>query len=559
MSKSMIRSFQRVARACFCAAALALLLWGPVLPRANAQDQAPVPVTISTLPIERPAACSDRFVAHDLAHVTTTRDGIIRMFEGNGSGLAGGDLDNDGDLDLVLGNLHAPNSILWNEGNLTFRKTTFGEENTRALALVDVDADGRLDITLTRNTGVFNYWHNQGDGSFKRTVLPGVGKPAYSLAWADVDRDGDLDLATATYDAGLLTDLGNEYLLAPNGGVYLYENREGRFRPQQLAGEAQGLALLFHDANGDGRPDLLVGNDFDVRDMAFLNLPAGWTLSKPFAHTTHSTMSFDAGDIHNDGRVDLFASDMKPFDHTDPDVAMAWAPLMADMPMMMDPNEPQLMENVLLVQDDSDTWYNVSISAGVDAAGWAWAGRFGDLNNDGWLDLYVVNGFTEERLLGHLPNHELVEENRVFVNDGTGQFDEASAWGLNSTRSGRSMLMADFDADGDLDIVVNNVRSQAQLFENDLCGGDSVQVALRWPAMQNRNAIGAQVRLRTDQGLLTRQVRSGSGYLTGDPPLLHFGLAPGMIVQEVRILWPDGAISVLEEFPLNTLLTVTRE
>jgi hypothetical protein len=542
-----------------------------------ARAQAPItaPVTATSRPIARPTACSNRFIVFDLDHTTATQDGRIQMFEANGSGLAAGDLDNDGDLDLVLGNLDAPNTILWNEGRNAagapfFRTERFGDENTRAITLVDVDADGALDIVLTRNIGALAYWRNQGpspeDGNaesrttFKRITLPGVGKPAYSLAWGDLDADGDLDLVTATYDAGMLTELGNEYLLANNGGIFVYTNNEGRFHPQQLSNEAQGLALFLFDADRDGRLDIVVGNDFNLPDMAWRNTPGGWEWEKPFAATPHSTMSIDVGDVHNDGRPELMATDMKPYAPEEVTVATAWAPLMAGMlPMVMEPNDIQTMENVLLVRDDSDMYYNVSEAVGVDATGWSWSARFGDLDLDGMLDLYVVNGFIEERLLSHLPGNELVETNQAFRNDGTGEFEEMAAWGLESTRSGRSMLMADMDNDGDLDIVVNNLRAAAQYFENDLCTeGSALGFALQQPGLQNRNAIGAQIILKTSAGTMMRDVRVSSAYLTAEPPLVHFGLAPSTQIRSATVIWPDGARSALSIPAPNTFITVTR-
>ncbi|MGL4650811.1 MAG: FG-GAP repeat domain-containing protein, partial [Caldilineaceae bacterium] len=200
-----------------------------------------MPVVVASVPFGEPLPCTGSVGEHDLEHVTTTNDGVIRMFQANGSGVAVGDLDNDGDHDIILGNLDGPNTLLWNQGELGFVKATFGDANTRALTLVDVDADSFLDVVLTRNTGTLTYWRNTGAGAnapegapFERRILAGVGRPVYVLNWADSDLDGDLDLATATYDAGLLTDLGNEYLLAANGGVFAWENRDGRFLPTAL-------------------------------------------------------------------------------------------------------------------------------------------------------------------------------------------------------------------------------------------------------------------------------------------------------------------------------------
>ena len=155
---------------CFCLSMLALplaLMLALVVAPVVALTFAPVPAhaqdtaaTVETVPYAAadPAACGISFVAHDLDHTTTTSDGVVRMFEANGSGLAAGDLDGDGDLDLLLGNHDGPDTLLWNEGGLTFRKQEFSGGKTRDVKLVDVDADGRLDVVLTRNTGAINYY-----------------------------------------------------------------------------------------------------------------------------------------------------------------------------------------------------------------------------------------------------------------------------------------------------------------------------------------------------------------------------------------------------------------
>lgn len=552
----------------FSALILTLLLFAactPIAaPPASKVADAPASATESTV-VVRPIApqttdCAPTFVAHDLDHTTMTDDGMIRMFEANGSGVAAGDLDNDGDLDLVLGNLDAPNTILWNEGALTFRTDHFGEPNSRAITLVDIDGDQWLDIVLTRNTGAVNYWHNQGDGAFVRRTLPGVAAPAYALNWADFDLDGDLDLVVASYDAGLLADRGTETLLHNVGGVVVYTNNDGKFSGATLATDAQALVVAVFDVNGDQLPDILVGNDFDIPDYAWLNTPAGWKAAHPFVQTTHSTMSIDMGDINNDGRPEFFQSDMKPYAH-DAATAAAWAPVMPDMhmgAMSAMSADPQMMENALLMRDDSGSYYNLSSALGVDATGWSWSGKFGDLDNDGYLDLYIANGFIEERLLTHLPNYELVEENQAFRNTGSGHFEPMPAWALGSTRSGRSMVLADFDADGDLDIVINNLRAAAQLFENRLCSGSSLQLDLTLANAQNRTAIGAQAILHTDRGDLVRDVRAASGYLSGDAPRLYFGFPNDAVLHSLTVRWPDGAFTTVDSIKANTLMHLTR-
>ena len=262
--------------------AILLLLSLLLLPApAHSQDAPVVSVAVTEKPFTRINAttttCLDAFVTHALPHFTAVKDDTVRMFDANGAGAAAGDLDNDGDLDLVLGNDAEPDTLLWNLGEMRFRAETFSTGKTRDVKLVDVDADGWLDVVMTRNTGVLNYFRNQGsaegDGgvAFLRQTLAGVAAPAYATNWGDLDSDGDLDLVTGTYDAGLLTDRGTEYIVnGTSKGIYFYRNNDGRFSPTVLASAAQALTILLPDLNADGRLDILVSNDFLVRDMAWL-------------------------------------------------------------------------------------------------------------------------------------------------------------------------------------------------------------------------------------------------------------------------------------------------
>ena len=519
-----------------------------------AQDEVVTEVSYTAL---SRGACSGSFIAHTLEHTTTVPGGnAVRMFEANGGGVGLGDLDNDNDLDIVLANHAAPNSILWNEGGLRFRKESLGEGGTRAVTLVDLDADGLLDIVFSRRVSAPNFWRNEGNGNFALELLPGIGKPLYALNWADLDSDGDLDLVGASYDAALLTEFGQEFLESGKAGVYVYRNDGGSFEETRLADGAQALALALTDLNEDGRPDIWVGNDFAVPDRVFLNTPEGWQAADNFAATTHSTMSLEAGDLDNDGRMELFATDMKPYPQ-EPEAP--WLPLME---AMMDEShtegDPQIMENVLQKRE-GETFSNEAASWGVAGTGWSWSAKFGDLDQDGFLDLYVVNGMIESTIFAALPNHELVEENQVFRNNGSGSFVPEPDWGLASTSSGRGMSMGDLDSDGDLDIIVNNLRGAAQLFENRLCGGDSLQVDILWPESRNTRALGILATLYTDKGIYRRDLRTLSGYLSGDPPRLHFGFPKDAVLDRLELDWPDGTVSIVDAPAPGSFLRVRRE
>jgi len=534
-----------------------------VIPTAGIEAQLPAsttPVTVETIVLtqsDRP--CSGHFAVHQLDHATIVPGGQeVRMFEANGSGVAINDLDNDGDLDIVLANHADPNTILWNEGDLTFRTERIGEGDARAANIVDVDGDGWLDIVFTRRVTAPNYWRNENGRGFVPTLLPGVDKPLYAINWADLDGDDDLDFVGGTYDAGLLTDFGAEFLSSGKAGVYVYQNQAGRYKTTRLAGGAQAMALILPDLNGDLRPDIVVGNDFALPDYAWLFSDEGW-VEAPFDTTSHSTMSLDLGDIDNNGSYEIFSTDMMPYDDS-PSVEAAWAPVMDDMMDDPHPNDdPQIMANMLQIQTSAAGYQNASGPRGLDATGWSWSSKFGDLDQDGWLDLYVVNGFIEYTTFGHLPDHELVEENQVMRNIGDGYFRSAPDWGLGSTESGRGMSMGDMDGDGDLDIVINNLRGPAQLFENQLCSGESIQVDLFWPGRGNSRAIGSTLVLHTSRGDYHRPVKAASGHLSGDPARIHFGFPQDTELHWLEIRWPDGGTTIVDELQAGTMISVSRE
>lgn len=517
-----------------------------------------VPVTIAESALNS-TACEGRFVVHTLPFANGTRMREMRTYASNGSGVAVNDLDDDGDLDLVFAGIDRQSEILWNEGNLNFKPQPLDASFTRGVAIVDVDGDGRLDITFTHRTseGV-SFWRNSGrnDGAgFTRQPLPGVDAIAYSMAWADMNEDGRLDLVTASYNTELKKDGIEPSKVEANAGVFYYENMGGSFEPRRLANYADALAVALLDLNGDGQRDIWIGNDFVTMDQVWLQRGDGWAVAQPFERTSYSTMSIDWGDIDNDGSYALLTTDMNPRD-TSPRNLAAWLPVITKLPQNHVQNDPQIMANVLLIRN-GDGWRNSAPRRGIDSTGWSWAGRFGDLDNDGLLDAYVVNGMIADDLFGHLPSGELVEQNMAFRNIG-GAFQPADDWQLGSIASGRGMMMADLDNDGDLDIVVNNLRNSAEMFENRLCGGSSVQVELAWPGSANTRAIGAQVALHTNKGVFMRDVRSVSGYLSGDPARVHFGFPADATLQELIVRWPDGATSTVDSFSPNTLLKVTR-
>lgn len=561
-------------------AALLLAGCGPVPDRAAQMGPSPRLLPIATAAQPLPAQpCQGSFFYHALDHTTVIDSSpMLRMFETNGAGLAIDDLDNDGDLDLVLANLQAANSIFWNQGGLTFGKESLPHGDSRAVQLVDVDGDGWQDIVFTRRLSRPTLWRNlarptspsppmQADAgswggasaNFAQASLPGLYFPAYTMAWGDLGGDSALDLVTGSYDAALVqAQIANPH--SPFGssvGAYLYEHRGDAFVPLKLSQEAQALALVLADLDGDGQLDILQGNDFDQPDDTWLHSSAGWVAAAPFASTSRNTMSLDLGDIDNDGSPEIFSADMKPYDQRI-GTLVAWLPMMQIMKRKVERPDGQLNENALQVRGADGRYHNQGYARGADATGWSWSSKFGDLDNDGFLDIYAVNGMVGEGIFDHLPNRELIEQNQALRNDGAGHFMRAPEWGLGSTASGRGMSMGDLDNDGDLDIVINNLGAPAAIFENRLCGGSSLEVDLRWPGSHNTRALGARLALHTSAGTYYRDVRSGSGYLSGDPARVHFGFPAGAVPQRLEIQWPDSRISVIDAPLARTLVTATR-
>lgn len=518
---------------------------------------------VISAPLAEAQPCTNTFVSHSLDHTTTTASKVVGLYESNGSGVAINDLDNDGDLDIVLANLAGPNTILWNQGNLVFVTQRLSHGDSRAVNIVDVDGDGQRDIVFTRRAAKPTLWRNSGqdgDARFAASPLPDVHNPFYSMNWADVNGDGDLDLVAGSYDIELRKEQGA--ILDTRGGgvgVFVYERKGDGYVAQRLAAQADALAIALPDLNNDGRADILVGNDFLRPDYAWLAAAseAGWLETKPFRSTSENTMSLDVGDVDNDGSPEIFATDMKPYQQDVATIAL-WLPVMAKMSRPQSSADPQLAENVLQVAAANGHYNNRAYPRALDATGWSWSSKFGDLDNDGFLDIYVVNGMIADGLLAHLPGSELVEENQALHNDGHGNFAPARQWGLGSTASGRGMSMADLDLDGDLDIVVNNLTTASQLFENRLCGGAAIEVDLRWPATKNPFAIGARLALHTSAGTLYRDARAASGYLSGDPARIHFGLPLDAGALDMEIRWPDGALAKLDGLSARTLVTVER-
>jgi enediyne biosynthesis protein E4 len=509
--------------------------------------------------------CGPGFVLHDLAHTTKARDQKVLPYDTNGSGLALGDLDGNGLPDIVLGALKGTTSILLNQGDFRFVRhdlvdpeSEIADTETRAVSIVDADRDGRNDIVTTHTRGAITLWHGNVDGTYTSNAIEESVAPAYAMFWDDLEGDGDLDLVTASYDALLELEMKDSFLNSSGGGLTVYRENNGRRVPERINRATQTLAMTMFDLNGDGQRDLVVGNDFGVPDMFFNVSKSKLVPVQPFKRITRNTMGFAVGDFDGNGLQDLFATDMKPNLGNIKEVA-GWMPLMQRSYERLQRKDIQRAENVLQQQTRPGRFSNQGYAKQIDATGWSWSAQFGDLDNNGLLDLYVVNGMIDHDLLPFLSNDELLENNVVFSVDSRGSFSRVPKWGLNSKRSGRSMAMADLNADGRLDVVVNNLESASVVYENQLCGGSAVEVSLVWPNHQNRSAFGSRVTLVTSKRTLTRVVQPQGGYLTSLNGDVHFGVPKDESIRSLTIRWPDQHETFVDRVERNEALRITRD
>lgn len=518
----------------------------------NTDDRSPqVAATVTSTPHSPANNCGSGFIGHDLEHITSGPGNTASTFDGTGAGVGIADLDGDGDLDIVLANLSNTSSVLENTGDLSFVRHELERGRFRGVSLLDVTTDGATDIVLTTGIGPPVLFENPatGDlGAFARTRLEGVRAATYSMAWTDIGGDGDLDLITGSYNAEL-TLLRNSPILGEDTGVVFHERSVDGFTVNRLSETAQALALITTDIDGDGRFDVLVGNDLATPDMIWQQETDGLVAVDLLSTSSYSTMSLDAADLDNDGRNELFSTDMKPAQADDRyrevDEDMAAAPVVDDI---------QTPENVLNDFGD-DGFSNMASGQPISTTGWSWSGLFGDLDNDGLQDLYVTNGMRSDQLFDFLPEARLIEENQAFRNNGEA-FEPALDWDLASPVGGRGMAQGDLDGDGDLDIVLNNLDAPATLFENTLCG-TAITVSLEWVGTNNPDALGARVEVTAGGPMWTREITSSRGYLSSGPPIAHIGVGDEALV-DVFVTWPDGHMSTLTDQPTTTHLTISR-
>jgi enediyne biosynthesis protein E4 len=505
-----------------------------------------------------------------------------------GSGVALFDYDNDGDLDVYFaqgqplrtsgapdprargGRLFRNDLVINPDGTRTLTFTDVTDTSGIAsrgygmgVATGDFNNDGCVDLYLT-NLGENQLFRNNCDGTFTDVSKQSgtAGKPgnwSVSAAFVDYDRDGWLDLFVGDYlNWNVATsmpcfspsgrpDYCSPNVFQPQPSRLYHNNRDGTFTDVTKAagmsaefGPALGVSTA--DFNGDGWPDIYVANDgqpnqlwINQRDGTFKNtgLLSGTALS---AHgKAKAGMGVDAGDIDNDGDEDLFVTNLTG------------------------------EGNDLYVNDGSGLFEEQSGRSGLGPASRAYTG-FGaawfDIDNDGWLDMLIVNGAVQtiEALRRANDPFPLHQTKLLFRNLRNGRFEDVTARGgpaFQLSEVGRGAAFGDIDNDGDVDIVVNNNNGPARLLINEV-GSRSHWIGLRLVSTGRRDAVGARAGVVLDNGTtLWRRARSDGSYASANDPRVLVGLGQSTHVASVRVVWPDGRTEERTDVPVDRYSTLT--
>ncbi|HEX6848921.1 MAG TPA: VCBS repeat-containing protein, partial [Chitinophagaceae bacterium] len=540
------------------------------------------------------------------------------MYFYNGAGVGVGDFNNDGLSDIFFSANQGENKIYLNQGGMKFKDVTKEAKIPQdggwstGVSVVDINNDGFLDMYVCR---VGNYETLQSKNQFLICKgKDGNGIPYYEneaatmgldfsgfstqAAFFDYDLDGDLDFFLMNHSLrfnGTFNERSS-YLNTFDtlSADYLFRNDSGKFVDVSATSGINrsiigyGLGLSVADINLDGYPDLYIGNDFHENDYLYINQKNGTfidSLEKATMHTSQFSMGTDVADITNDGYPEIISMDMMPEDPYILKRSLGEDEYNLFHFKIQHGYHPQFARNTLQLNRRNGLFTDIGYYSNVFATDWSWAALWTDFDNDGWKDLFVSNGIPKRMndmdYVNYISNEELqakiranrvsendmalIEkfpqiklENKFYLNKGEARFTDGSSMIRNNLKTySNGSAYADFDNDGDMDMVVNNVDETAVIYKNLSNDGGTkksfLELKLRGPST-NINATGAKVIVFTANELRTYEKFPVRGFQGSMEVPVHIGLV-NTNVDSILLIWPDNSYEKLPAIK-DSILTV---
>ena len=498
------------------------------------------------------------------------------------------DIDGDADLDLLVTALGGPNAAFLNDGSGHFEEITESAglaafSGSTTMALADVEGDGDLDLYVA---------------NYKRIAMRDSLHPT-EVVWENVvqETDDGYRINPKLADHYTLKEWDTKLIkleLAESDRLYL-NNGSGHFTDAMVEGgmfydeagqpleqlpEDWALVARFQDLNGDGSPDLYVCNDFESPDHIWLNQKGTFHPLDPLSlrKTSNATMSVAFSDVNRDGQLDFFLADMLSQDYSR---RQSQRGTQIPLPLRIGEIEdrPQVMQNTLFVNRGDLTYAEVANMYEAQASDWTWSSVFLDVDLDGYEDLlhatghaYDVQNLDAQSVERHkatrvrdvlemrslfLEFPKLLLPNAAFRNEGGLGFSaQPAGWGLGEEPDiSHGMALADFDDDGDLDVVINRLNTTAGVYENT---GRAPRVAVRLKgAGGNTQGIGAKIRLLNGPvAIQEHEVISGGQYLSGSDPLYSFAAGDGAGSLTIEVEWRSGEFSTINDVQGNRIYEI---
>ncbi len=535
----------------------------------------------------------------------------------NGGGVAVGDINNDGLVDILFTGNMVKNRLYLNKGDFSFENITdkagiaAQEGWCTGAGMIDINGDGKLDIYICRSAAGNPalrrnlLFINNGDLSFTESAAAyGLADDGYSTqaSFFDYDKDGDLDCflinhSLQQYSTGAIENPGwrkerkkafecklyrNDFDSAGGHAVYTDVSEAAGIHSNVLT---FGLGVAVSDLNKDGWPDVYVSNDFNEADYYFVNNGNG-SFTEKLAESMDAaslySMGSDAADINNDGLPDLVTMDMLPSDNALQKTHLGAENFDKFQLLFGFGFYYQYSRNMLHLNNGDGTFSEIGQLAGVSATDWSWAPLFCDFDNDGYKDLLTTTGYvkdytdmdfvkysadvavkqragssveTVQSYIDKMPESRTLSA--LFRNEGGLRFSRKNGeWGLLHKTTSAGAAYADLDNDGYMDIIISNTNDLADIYRNN---GKTVSrqhyIKCRFNGMAaNPAGLGAKVQVYAGKAAYYQEQVPVRGYQSAVDPVMNMGVGATAKIDSLLVIWPDDSFEWLKNLPVDNVV-----